>query len=645
MNRHHERAGGPATGSGPLRIALGIAKWLLIVVAGLFAIYLIAINSLLNLSVGHRLMNSHPEVVQINFSRAWSVWPGCVHVKDADISGQDSQNQFWVTAEHAQITMTPWGIPTKDVTGHKVHGDNVMVHIRRRVLKMPSDKEMAKLAVIKGFPSPLKEDAPDVRVIGVRLEDMKAQHVREIWVDAYRVVGDIDAEGGMYYKPRTAVAVYPSTILIKDATVTTGEEAVVSKLHGLIDLLVEQIDLSQLSAQQLKKVAVATDLHLQLDNLRLINQQLPRDLGITLSEGTAAIDLAVKLSHGLVAGGSRLQVAMPRLQVGMPYFQGRTALNIEAKADDAEKQLRFAVQLGPLALVERKKGKTFLHSQSIRVHGHTADLDITHTPTAQVRADLPGVTAGDLTLLNELLPGTIPADILGGSATVSGHLNLSTAKMNADGVIEVQGKDVAVQNKGASLRGGLRLHALLRSLDLKSLSTDLGSSWLALQDMDVTYGGKTTQHWEARLDIDQALLHPQGKHKVDTIVKVYMKNLQPAVGVIAANVKVPAIAQALTNRENLHADIRVQLSNTTLTVPRIDVKSDGLIVKGQALVSDLQKKPPRISAFILIKLGILPIGLEIEDKSVKPILITPERWYEDKMKASTTPDSGNPKRP
>lgn len=642
---HSDRAWVHSVGGRPLLVALGIVKWLLIVVAVLVAIYVIAINSLLNISLGHRLMNSHPEVVQIRFSRAWSIWPGCVHVKDADISGQDSENQFWVTADRAQITFTPWGIRAKDVTGRKIHGENIMVHIRRRVVKMPSDKEMEKLAPIKGFPTPLKPDAPDVRVIGVRLEDMKAQHVREIWVDGYRVVGDIDAEGGMYYKPRRAMAVYPSTILIKDAKVTTGEEAVVSKLHGLIDMLVEQIDLSELSMEELKKVALATDLHLQLDSIRLVNEQLPRDLGITLSEGTAQIDLAVKLARGMIGAGSQLQLAMPRLQLGMPYFRGRTALKVEAKADGKDQNLDFAVELGPLALVERKKGQTFLHSQSIRIHGHTADLDITHTPSAQVRADLPGVTAGDLTLVNELLPGTIPADIEAGSATLSGHFNLSTTKKKADGVIDIQGKEIAVKNNSAHLRGGLRVHALLRSLDLKSLNTDLGSSWLALQDLDIVYGGKHTEHWQARVDIDQALIHPKGKHKVDTVVKVYMKNLQPAVGVIAANVKVPAIAQALTNREDLRAEVRVQLSDKTLTVPRIDVSGGDLAVKGQALVTDLEEKKPRPSAFILIKLGILAIGLEIQDKNVKPILITPDRWYEDKLKASTIPDSSPAKRP
>ena len=212
-------------------------------------------------------------------------------------------------------------------------------------------------------------------------------------------------------------------------------------------------------------------------------------------------------------------------------------------------------------------------------------------------------------------------------------------------MIDIEGKELAVKNNSAHLRGGLRVHALLRSLDLKSLSTDLGASWVALQDMDIVYGGKQTQHWEARVDLDEATLHPQGKHKVNTVLKVYMKNLQPAVGVIAANVKVPAIAQALTNRENLRAEIRVQLSDTTLAVPRLEMTSDGLSVKGQVLVTDLKGKQPHPSAIILIKLGILPMGLEIMDKNVKPILVTPERWYEDKLKASTIPDGGSPKRP
>src|SRR4051812_10227337 len=115
-------------------IGLRIGKWLLILVVSLVGLYIVGVNLVLNTFIGRRLMMSHPEVVQIHFKSAWTLWPGRVHVNGADISGQDSENQFWVTAEHAAITFTPGGIRTKDVTGTNLRGEGVTIKIRRRVV-------------------------------------------------------------------------------------------------------------------------------------------------------------------------------------------------------------------------------------------------------------------------------------------------------------------------------------------------------------------------------------------------------------------------------------------------------------------------------------------------------------------------------
>lgn len=641
MHRHLGRTWALEVGGKPLAVTLAVVKVLLIVVAAIMAIYLIGVNTLLNIGPGRRLMNSHPQEVRIAYKRAWSIWPGCVHVTEADISGQDSQNQFAVTAERAQITFTTAGIRTKDVTGTHLRGEGITIRIRRRVLKMPTDKEMAKLPEIKYFPSPLKPDEPDVRVIGVRLEDVKAQHVREIWVDGFRVLGDIDAEGGMYYKPRREVEVYPTTVQITKAAMTTGEQPVFSQLHGIIELLVDTIDLQELSADSLKQVAMATDLHLNIDSVRFLNDLLGRR-DVTLSDGAGKLDLAVKLERGTLADGSQVQLAIPRLQAGLPYFHAHTGLDLTVKADGAKKHATFSLQLASLALTPRGSNKAAIRSKSIRVHGHTGDLELTHMPTAELRADLPGITAGDLGFVNEYIPRGTTFSIEGGAATLSGHVDVSTAKKQLDGVLDLDGSDVALKNGSARLRGGLRVHGMIRSFDLKSQSADLKGTWLALQDAAITYGGKQTDHWEGRVDLSQLNLHPQGKRKVDAVVKVFLKNLQPLVGIIAESVKVPSIAQALANRDNVVADTRIQMSDSTLAIPTLEVNSPGFEVRGQALVTDLQKKEQHKDAFILIKLGPLPIGIEVKDQTVKPILINPQRWFDDRLKASTLADSKSP---
>ena len=642
MHRHLGRTWAMEVGGKPLAVVLEIGKWLLIVAAVFCGIYLVTINALLNMEAGKRLMNSHPQDVRIAYTRAWSVWPGCVHVIGADISGQDSQNQFAVTAQRAQITFTTAGLFTKDVTGTHLRGEEVTVRIRRRLLKMPPPEELAKLPEIKYFPSPLKPDAPDVRVIGVRLEDVKAKHVREIWVDAYRVTGDIDAEGGMYYKPRRAAEVYPTTVSISTATLTSGEQPLLSKIHGIIEVIVNTLDLQKLSLDTIKEVALATDLHADIPGIRFLNELLPL-ADITLSDGAGKLALALKLAHGEVSPGSQLQLSMPRLQVALPYFHARTGVELEVKAGLGKTYATIGLELGPLALTARKSGKTVIHSKSLRVHGRTGDLDVTHRPTAELRAELPGITASDLGFLNESIPGGSGLRIDDGAATLSGHLDVSTARKRLDGVLDLSGKNVALTNNSAHLRGGVSLHGQIRSFDLKSTSADLKGSWLALQDFAITYGGKQTDHWEGRIDLDQLVLHPQGKHKVDAIMKVFLKNLQPVVGVIAESVKIPGIAKALADRDNVIADTRLRMSDTTLSIPQLTVDSPGFSVKGQLLITDLQKKQQHKDAFILLKLGPLPIGIDIHDQTVKPVLVNPERWFTARLTASTLPDSPSPR--
>lgn len=643
MHRQLGRTWAMEVGGKPLAFTLEVGKWLLIVAAALSGMYLVTVNALLNLAVGRRLMNSHPQDVRIAYTRAWSVWPGCVHVIGADISGQDSQNQFAVTAERAQITFTTAGLWTKDVTGTHLRGEEVTVRIRRRLLKLPPATELAKLPAIKHFPSPLKPDAPDVRVIGVRLEDVKAKHVREIWVDAYRVTGDIDAEGGMYYKPRRTAEVYPTTVQLNTAAVTTGEQPMLSQVRGIIEVTVHPLDLQKLSIDTLKEVALATDLHMDIPSVRFLNDLLGDQPDFMLSGGAGTLAVALKLEQGAVSEGSHLQLTMPHLQAALPYFHARTAVELEVKAEAGKKHATIALELGPLALTPRKSGKAAVHSKIIRVHGRTGDLEVTHTPTAELRAELPGVIAGDLGFLNEFIPSSTTLAIEGGAATLSGHLEVSTARQRLDGALDLDGARVAVKNNSARLRGGVRVHGRIRSFDLKSGSADLKGSWLALQDFAITYGGKQTDDWEGRVDLDQLVMHPQGKHKVDAIMKVYLKNLQPVVGVIAESVKVPAIAQALANRDNVVADTRLQMSDTTLALPKLEVDSPGFSVKGQLLVTGMQKQQQHKDAFILLKLGPLPIGIEIHDQTVKPVLVNPERWFADRLTASTLPDSPSPR--
>ena len=632
MARDNDNAPKRSIGRTLLTIGLKIGKWLLILVLAVLGLYLIGVNLLLNSSFGRRLAMSHPEVVQVHFQRAWTIWPGRVHVTGADISGQDSENQFWLTAEHAAMTFTPGGLSKQDVTGTNLRGDGITIKIRRRVVKLPPENELAKLPPIKGFPTPLKPDLPDVRVIGVRLQDIKAKNVREIWVDGFRVTGDIDAEGGMYYKPRLAVRVYPSNIVIKDAKVTTGDEPVASQLKGTVWVNVEEIDLVTLAKRDLAQVSAAIDLGVHIDGLKFANEMLPKGKGISLEDGAAQLTMAVKIDKGVLGETSKLNLTMPNLGVTLPMFRARTGIEMGLTVDAAEHHAVFAAQLESLVLTQRSNGKADVRSKVIRFKGHNNTLDLTKKMTAELRVDMPAVVAGDLTFVNDFMPPGTAMNVERGAATLSGHFNLSTATNRANGMIDLEATKLLVRNKGAHIEGTVKVHGLLHELDLDTQNADLSGTWFALEDCTIFLDGKQTTNWKLRVDLTKAVVHPEAKRQMDATVKVYIKNFQPAVNVIGENVKVPWIAKALAYRENVVVNTHIELEKDSLTIPRLNVENDSFIVQGRLHMTELKRKPPHTEAAILIKIAGLTIGIEVHDKSIKPILINAQEWF-DKREA------------
>ncbi len=627
----------PTIGRKLLSIVIKIGKVLLVAVVAIMALYLVGVNVVLNTSFGRRLMMIRPEIVQVRYQRVWSIWPGRIHVTGADISGQDSENQFWVMADHAAMTFTPGGLAVQDVTGTNLRGDGVMIYIRRRVVKLPPADDLAKLPPIKGFPSPLKPDLPDVRVIGVRLQDIKAKNVREVWVDGYHVNCDIDAEGGMYYKPRMAVRVYPSNITIKDAKIITGDQPVASQLKGSVFVNVEEIDLNTLAQRDLALITAHTDLSMHIDGLRFANDMLPKDAGITLADGAALLTLAIKIDKGVLGESTKVKLEMPNLGVTVPMFRVKTAVELAVKVDPAEKHAVFNAELQSLTLTQRENGKTDVRSKVIRVKGHNNTLDLTKKMNVDVRADLPAVVADNLSFVNDFVPKGTAVSVEKGAAVLSGHFNFSSAKHRVDGLVDLEAKNLYVKNNTAHIVGVAKLHGLLHELDINSMNADLSGSWFALEDITVFLEGREVPNWKARVDLTKAVMKPASKRKADVVAKVYIKNLQPAVNIIGTNIKIPWIAKALAYRENVVANTRIELENDTLSVPRLAVENDSFVVQGRMQISDLKKKPPHQEAAILIKIAGLTIGIEIHDKSIKPILVNAQDWFDKREAAAGGP--------
>lgn len=452
-----------------------LVRGILVAVLSAWLLYLIGINVFLSTSLFETAFAGAREDIVIEYGRGWSVWPGTIHARNLNIRGQDSNVEWRLHLDRISFDVDLLSLPRKRFVVPRAEGAGVTFRARRTLEAWPETAdEVADLPPIPGRgqykvapagpPSLDRWFEEHYHLWTVSLGDVRAESVREIWIDQGHFVGNALLTGSFYLKPIRAFAVGPAEVRIDEGQLLLGPRTpVLESLQGTAAITIDRNDPRALRGSDIFRfLSVKTDLHAR--SADLAGMPMFNEHGLASSGKLDFAALRLDLDHGRLRG-ARVEALSPYLSTvreglrvtGGMHLEG----NVAAERLDASVQLRDAV-------LARSDGERVLAIPALDVTTESRALDLADAPLRDLHTvlDLPALDVADTRRLDSVLPGTI---VPGAGAL---HAAFHAESWRAEDRIAAR----------AGVRGAAKVRLGDRGVDVEGLSLDVESNHLDLED-------------------------------------------------------------------------------------------------------------------------------------------------------------------
>jgi hypothetical protein len=451
------------------RVAKRLLLIALVAIAGGELAYVVAINVFLSTPLFERLVDATPKDVDIHFARAWSLLPGRVHAEGLSISGTDSHVEWVLRIDEIDFGCSLLELPRQVFHATWARGRGISFRIRLKPEAPAATPEnlrdlpvIADLGAIPFVPDetpyPGLWDDAKWHLWRVRLDDVVADRVREVWFQKERFEGDARIAGSFRLKPMREVEVGPVHVDVRSGRVNTGGRTLVEPLATSVDFTLASFDPRTASSSDiLRNVTLSVDARAELPDVGDLALNLPRSGQV---RGRVEVPrLAVRLSRGALENGSHLDAHVANLLATDASHAVSGELSVTADVQDGK--------LSAEAHVERCDGDFVAHAPTISLAIESRSLGL-DSPLRDVQGvlDLPELDVPHAADLQSYLPTSAPARIDGGSAKAALHVEASRPAKTIAGKITLLGHELAIVAGKVSGRGDVRADLVVEKLDL-----------------------------------------------------------------------------------------------------------------------------------------------------------------------------------
>ncbi len=414
-------------------------------VLSLYVLYVVGMNVFLSTSLFDRVVNQAPEMLDVHYRDGWSIFPGRIHARELSIRSSDNNVEWRLSIDEIEFDVHLLALVQRRFDVARAHGRGISMRIRQKLDAWPDTiDEIAQLPPIDGFPAfsvrpagpPSLERWEDSKyeLWTIRLEDVIAEDVREVWIDRGRFEGDAHITGRFYLKPIRAVEIGPAHVLVRTGRVTAGASAALAnRVGGTADVTAERFDPRAIEGNGvLRYFTIGTDLSASLADPAMLPFGLPGD--VTLSSEVDAPRLAVRIERGVLAPGTRIELETPRALVSKANIIGYAAVDLTSEVVEQPhgSELRAKATLKDVALV-RADAVGVLRAPRIDVTADAHELDLATEPLRDAHAviDVSDVDLPDASVLEAYLPEAV--GITSGSARANARVEVFAADRRATG--------------------------------------------------------------------------------------------------------------------------------------------------------------------------------------------------------------------
>jgi hypothetical protein len=467
-----------------------------VAVLSLFALYLAAINLFLSTPLFEKVVNAQPDVIEVHFARAWSVFPQRVHARQVSIRGIDGSVEWILRLDKVEFDVALLSLVRQRFEASNVHGDGLSMRLRQRLRAPPaSPEEVATLPPIEGLP-PYSMRPPEkpwpgewndayYNLWSVRLEGVVARDVREVWIDHARFEGSARIDGRFYLKPVRAVEVGPAKVDVARGGVFTGERPLAERLDGAaLEATLARFDPRTAGGVDLLHgVSVSADARAVLPDVERLPLSLPAGMAV---RGPAEIRRGrLRVSSGVLKSDGHLELVAPALVA--TTGEGRMAGSLTLDADVAAApsgggdRLALHAEIDDAALSGVPGRAASFRAPRLTATGDAAALDLAR-PLEDLHfvVEMPQGTMAAASELSNYIPANTPIAVVSGQGQVSARVEGWLAQQRLAGQGTLRSEDLDVRLAKMDVRGRMAVQAAFGSYGLQTRRLEQGSLSIAV---------------------------------------------------------------------------------------------------------------------------------------------------------------------
>ena len=596
-----------------------------------YATFLVLMNVALATGLVSRLISRKPEAILVRFDSAWSFWPGRVHARNLQIRGADSMCEWQLGLDDVTFRTSLVDLLRRRFHASHVRGQGVSMRMRFKLdLAVVTPEAVSVLAPIEGFADPpLKPKVPrpdiadaDYHLWSVQLEDVEADAVKEVWIEAYRFVGDAHLTGNFVLKPLRLVMVGPIEAEVRRGTLHVGTETVMDGLTGHLDGTIVPFDPRVIEgAEFMHFLTLVVTGDGRLASLRFMNHYFPRPDQPKLDGGTGPAHVDVRLIGGVVRAPSNVVVDSQVATFTLADHRGTAAPHFTLAVEEKDGRTDGHVAID-LAQVDVTRGTApVLRAAKLAFIGKSAKLDVVHGfDDAVVSADIPDAIVPDLHVIDGYLKDK-DVSVRSGTAHVRAMLSSTPATHTAWGDVWIVADKVAIRNGELAGQGNATVAIKVTKFDYIAKTAELSAC--RVEARDVVTGGVPAGWW-GRVDAEHVSIAYTSSPRVKAGVTFQTKDARPFLHAYAMSEQgIPGWTANRFTLSGLRGSAAISAGDSF-----VEVRSFRAAGGDFAFRAEIQKRAGLTNGIALITSGPFSTGIALKNGSPSVRLFGATEWYQ-----------------
>ena len=616
-------------------VARTLSRWprwvrmTIVVLASLLG-FLVVLNGALNLGRTRPFLASvisvSPQSLNVDYRRAWFLWPSLVYVRNLQVSGSDVNVQWQVEVDDARLSIDLMALLKREFHATKVRARGVAFRLRQKIDASAATRDrMAPLPAIPGIEGPpiIEEGPPEpdipnekYKLWSVRIENVDGL-ARQLWIDEFHFEGELRVSGAFYLRPKRRLWVGPAKATSAYGSVVIGNERLLDGISWTANCTIPPLDPRNPTGMEFFRfISGALQINAGIPNARALNYYTQiRGSSALFDGGSGGLHLDLVLHSG-VARPLNLSLEMNDLKAKKEAWLALGSLQVTAKAD-SEGPSTWLARIAPFELRQAGTKSAAVRGTEFRLNASTAAIDVSKPlPEIEVHGDLPSAQIPSLRIINTFMSSSSRLHVNGGKGSISAQFDANTATKLARGDLAVGAEGLSAEQGELHFWGRVNAKLHVAKMLLENGDIDVSSARIDARDVTLKDSNAGISNWWSRVTIHEAKFRSNQRIPFETY---FSAELQSAAPVIAFSKRTPSVPGWITRflaGGEVDASGHLHLGKAYVDLSNFKAQTGLLNVKGH-----FRERGEAKSGVFQVSAGPLSVGIEIKNEDTSLILV------------------------